>query len=318
MAKRLRVRLISVAAFLVLAGIAQGQQASRPLPPSPKEEPEEPDFAFIAGSAYLQGKNSLQFIHQRAYGTRRFINPDGSRRNKDEFLFFQRLEYGLTDRWELDFVLPAAGSRTRLNGRTIASDYALADGLVGIRRQLLIEGKAPFALVMGPQVIFPSGSVRKGTGNGSTGFAWDVAASKDWRGPLFLYVTFNYHAFPSAADTTLGSGRRFLLQGAAWATALGIRVLERPLRGSKHDVHLLLEGGGAWDQEVEPGATAGSRRGKLSWVISPGIRYGYRTSRRTLVEIGVAAPIGFGPNGPKRRIVVQFQYEVYFTPPQPD
>jgi len=57
------------------------------------------------------------------------------------------------------------------------------------------------------------------------------------------------------------------------------------------------------------------RRGKLSWVFSPGICYGYLTARRTLVEIGVAVPIGVGPSGPKRGIIIQFQYEIYFTQP---
>jgi len=312
----LRLSLISLFAALLLPGVAQGQSLPHPPSHSPKEEPEEPDFAFIAGSAYLQGKKSMQFIHQTAYGTRRFVEPGGRRRNEDEFLFFQRVEYGLTDRWELDFVLPAAGSRTSLDGRIVTSQYALADGLVGARYQFLSEGRAPIALAMGPQVIFPSGSVRRGTGNGSVGFAWDFAASKDWRGPLFLYTTFNYHAFPSAFDPTPGSKRRFLLHGATWATALGVQAVEHHLRGRKHDLHVLLEGGGSWEQEVEPGATFGERKGKLSWVFSPGIRYGYLTSRRTLVEIGVAAPVGLGPNGPKHGIVIQFQYEVYFTPPR--
>ena len=106
--------------------------------------------------------------------------------------------------------------------------------------------------------------------------------------------------------------------GADWATAIGIRALERPRGGAKQDIHIFLERGGAWEQEVEPGLTLGERRGKLAWVVSPGIRYGFLTSRRTLVEIGVAAPIGLGPNGPKHGIVIQFQYEVYFSPPARD
>jgi len=306
----LRFQVISLLFFLLLAaGVrAQGDSAA-------KSEPEEPDFAFVSGSAYTQGKNSLQFIHQTAYSTRRFVEPGGNQRNDDEFLFFQRAEYGITDRWEVDFVLPAAGSRTRLNGRTVASDYALADGLVGLRHRFLHEGKAPVTLTMGPQVIFPSGSVRRGTGAGSTGFAWDLAVSKDWGGPVFLYNTFNYHALPWAADTTPGSVQRFLLNGVDWATAIGIRALERPVRGNKHDIHAFLEGAARWEQEVEPGAAVGERRGKLAWVFSPGARYGYITTRKTLVEIGVAVPIGIGPNGPKRGIIIQFQYEIYFTQP---
>ncbi len=309
----LRFRAISLAAFLLLGSTMRAQN-----PPPQRDEPEEPDFAFVSGSAYLQEKNSMQFIHQTAYRTRRSLEPGGGRRNADEFLFFQRLEYGFTDRWEVDFVLPAAGSRTRLNGRAVASDYALADGLVGVRYQFLTESNAPFTLAMGPQVIFPSGSVRRGTGNGSAGIAWDFAASKDWRGPVFLYTTFNYHAVPWASDTTPGSAKRFLLHGADWAAAVGIRSLERPRGGARQDIHIFLEAGGAWEQEVESGLTLGERRGKLTWVASPGIRYGFLTSRRTLVEIGVAAPIGLGPNGPKHGIVVQFQYEVYFSPPTRD
>lgn len=308
----MRSKLITLLACLLLAAAAPAQQP--PTPPH-QDEPEEPDFAFISGSAYTQVKNSAQFIHQTSYGTRRFLEPGGGRRNEDEFLFFQRVEYGITDRCEVDFVLPAAGSRTRLNGRTISSDYALADGLVGIRYQLLHEGEAPIALVMGPQVIFPSGSVRRGTGTGSLGFAWDMAASKDWRGPIFLYTTFNYHVFPSADDTTPGSNREFLLQGATWATAIGIRALERPLRGSKHDIHVFLEGGGSWEQDVQPGLTVDRRTGELSWLFSPGIRYGFLTARQTLVEIGVAAPIGLGRNGPKRSLLIQFQFERLFTAP---
>ncbi|GEM_PF-1834820 len=306
----LRVELLLLMGCL-LSALPVGAQNPPPL----ADEPEEPDFAFISSSAYLQGKNSAQFIHQTAYGTRRFIEPSGGGRNEDEFLFFQRLEYGLTDRWEFDFVLPAAGSRTRLNGRTIASQYALADGLVGVRFGLLREGNAPVTLSMGPQLIFPSGSVRRGTGSGSPGFAWDVAASKDWRGPIFLYTTFNYHVLPWASDTTPDSARGFRLHGADWATAVGLRALERSRHGRRQDIHILFEGGGSWQQEVKPGVTFGERKGKLSWVVSPGIRYGFQTSRRTLVEIGVAAPIGLGPHGPKHGIIIQFQYEIYFTQP---
>lgn len=310
MGNALRFRLISVFCCLLLAATARAQNDS-----ISKSEPEEPDFAFFSSSAYTQGRNSMQFIHQTAYRTRRFTELNGDQNNEDEFLFFQRVEYGITDRWETDFVLPAAGNRTRLNGRTITSDYALADGLVGIRYQFFHEGKAPVTLTMGPQVIFPSGSVRRGTGMGSAGFAWDLAVTKDWSGPVFLYNTFNYHALPWAADTTPGSTQRFVLHGVDWATALGIRALERPLRDSKHDIHAFLEGAGSWEQEVEPGAVVGERRGKLSWVFSPGVRYGYLTSRRTLVEIGVASPIGLGRNGPKLGIIIQFQYEIYFTQP---
>ncbi len=297
--------LVALALCICPALVAQTAPAGKP-------EPEEPDFAFVSGSAYTQVKKSVQFIHQTGFATRRITDLLGPG-NDDAFLFFQRVEYGITDRWELDFVLPAAGSRTRRGGATVTSDFGLSDGIVGARYRLLDEEKAPVTLTMGPQILFPSGSVRKGTGFGGTGFAWDVAVSKDWGGPVFLYNTFNYHVIPSAEDSTSGSSQRFALHGATWATALGLRPMERPKKdGSKHDIHAFLEAGGNWQQSVEPGAATGMRVGELTWVFAPGIRYGYITPKKTLVEIGVSAPIGLGPNGPKRGFIIQFQFERLF------
>jgi len=288
----------------------------KPEPPAPggssSEEPEEPDFAFVSGGPFTQLKNSVQFIHQTGYRTRRFSVP-GGRVNEDEFLFFLRTEYGITDRWELDIITPGAGSRTRLNGATTGSDYAFADSILGVRYRLLKEDTAPITLTMGPQVILPTGSVRRGTGSASGGLAWDVAAAKDWGGPVFLFSSLNYSVLPSAEDTTPGSRENFSLNGLTFATALGLRALEKPSRsGGNHDVHIFLEAGGEWAQQVVPGVTTGTREGELAWVFSPGVRYGFLTAKKTLVEIGITFPIGLGPNGPKKGIVIQFQFERLF------
>jgi Putative MetA-pathway of phenol degradation len=295
---------ILAALFGALAALPATAQSQKP-------EPEEPDFAFIAGGPYTQAKNSIQIIHQTAFGTRDFIVP-GARRNEDEFLFFFRTEWGLTDRWELDVITPLEGNRERVNGAAVASNYGFADSIVGIRYRLVNEASSPFTLTMGPQLILPTGSVAKGTGLGSAGFAWDVSAAKDWGGPAFLYTSFNTSVLPSADDPTPGSTRTFALHGAEWATALGLRALERATASGKHDIHVFLEGLGSWEQEVAPGITSGVREGKLSWVAAPGVRYGFMTPKKTLIEIGVSVPFGLGPNGPKHGVVVQFQFENVF------
>jgi hypothetical protein len=304
--RRFHLVLILCGAVGVLPAAAQDPQTS---------EPEEPDYAFQTGGPYTQLKNSIQFIHSFNYGTRRFSVP-GGRRNEDEFLFFLRTEWGFSDRLELDVITPGAGSRERLNGSTTTSNYAFADSILGLRYRFLTEESAPLTLTMGPQVILPTGSVRRGTGAGSAGFGWDVSAAKDWGGPVFLFSSANYSVLPSADDLTPGSTRDFTLHGIEWATALGIRALERPSRGNHHDVHVFLEAGGAWGHQIEPGVAVGTRRGELSWVFVPGVRYGFLTARKTLIEIGVAAPIGLGPNGPRRGIVVQFQFERLFGQPE--
>jgi len=298
-------RLWVVAGVLLLLASGVSPQSA----PATKPEPEEPDFAFIAGGPYTQLKNSIQIIHQSGYSTRCFP-VSGGHRNEDGFLFFLRTEWGITDRLELDVITPGSGSRVRLNGSSVSRELGFNDAIIGVRYRLLSEETARFTLTAGPQVILPTGSVRRGTGNGSPGVAWDVAAAKDWGGPVFLYSSLNYKVLPSADDPTPASAKQFTLHGLQWATALVFRPLERPLAsGENRDLHAFFEAGGSWSHEVEPGAMVGSRQGKLLWLVSPGLRYGFLTARKTLVEIGVAAPIGLGPNGPKRGLIVQFQFE---------
>ena len=299
----MRTRLLVLLLCLMLPAAAAGQSQSGP---------EEPDYAFFAGGPYTQLKNSIQIIHATSYGTRKFTLP-GGRLNMDEFLFFNRTEWGFTDRLELDIITPFAGSRERLDGNTVSSSYAYADTVIGLRYRVLTEENAPLTLTMGPQVMFPTGSVSKGTGNGSAGLAWDVSAAKDWGGPVFVMASYNYSVLPSADDTTPGSTSKFTLHGHEWAAAIGLRALERPTAaGGNHDVHIFLEGAGAWGHEVEPGLAVGVRQSGLAWLVAPGLRYGYITPLKTLVEIGVSVPIGLGPNGPKRGVVIQFQFERVF------
>ena len=296
---------------LMAVPLLAGAQA----PPVESSGPEEPDYAFLVGGPFTQLKNSIQIIHATHYGTRRFSVP-GGRLNQDEVVFFTRTEWGFTDRLELDVITPVLGQRERLNGSSVASAYGFADTVLGVRYRFLTEEKGPLTMAMGPQIIFPTGSVSNGTGNGSAGFGWDVSAAKDWGGPVFLFTSYNYSVLPSADDATPGSSRQFALHGHEWATAIGLRALERRSgSGGNHDVHVFLEGGGAWGHLVEPGIAVGSRQSQLSWAFTPGVRYGFLTARKTLIEIGVAAPIGLGPNGPKRGIQIQVQFEKVFGLP---
>jgi hypothetical protein len=306
----MRVSHLRLAVILLAWSASTSAQTAPPASSTP--EPEEPDFAFVTGGPFTQLKNSIQLIHQFGYGTRRFP-VSGGQRYEDEFLFFLRTEWGLTDRLELDVITPGAGARERFNGATASSAYAFADSTLGLRYRLLREEDSPITLTMGPQVILPTGSFRRGTGNDSAGFAWDVAAAKDWGGPVFMFWSLNYGVLPAAKDPTPGSTRKFALHHTTWASALAFRPLERETAtGANHDIHVFLEAGGSYGHTIEPGATAGARRGELSWVFAPGVRYGFLTAGKTLIEIGISAPIGLGPHGPKRSFILQFQFEKVF------
>ena len=88
---RLFVGLLILGMWAGLGAPSAFGQAPPAQKPAEEASPEEPDFAFVTGGPFTQVKNSLQFIQQFGYGTRRF-NTAGGRVNEDEFLFFLRTE----------------------------------------------------------------------------------------------------------------------------------------------------------------------------------------------------------------------------------
>lgn len=280
-------------------------------PSEADDEPEEPDFAFLAGGPYTQKKNSIQFIFPSQWG-RRSSGLGGSILQHAEFGTLLRTEWGLTDRWELDVIMSAEGERDHLGSRTINSTFSLSDSVVGARYRLLRECSAPFTLAMGPQVIIPTGSLLQGSGFDTPGFAWDVATAKDWRGPVFLYTSLNYAIFPSVNDPVRGSRRHFNLQNVFYAAALGLRPVEKDRGTSHHDLHAFLEYGVGREDGLEAGPTETNKVSDVVMVFAPGIRYGFLTRSKKLFEVGISIPLGLNSNTPRGGVIVQFQFENVF------
>jgi len=291
------------------SGAAGEQTASQALPATAADvEPEEPDFAFIAGGPYTQKKQSIQFIFPGQWGRRR-SSLGGSALSHVEVGTLLRTEWGLTDRWELDIIFAADGSRDRLDGTKLGSDFALSDTVLGARYRLLDEASAPLTLAMGPQIIIPTGNFLRGTGFEKTGYAWDLAAAKDWGGPVFLYSSLNYSFFPSVNGAGGATGRAFDLQNVFWATALGLRPLERPHDTSHHDIHLFLEYALGREESLESRPNGPVKVSATQSLFAPGIRYGVLTRTKKLFEIGVSFPIGLNQETPRGGIILQIQFE---------
>lgn len=275
------------------------------------DEPEEPDFAFITGGPYTQKKHSIQFIFPTQFGRRR-SNLGGSTLEHAEFGTLLRTEWGLTDRLELDAIVPAEGMWDRLGDATLDSNFALADAVVGVRYRLLREPSAPFTLTMGPQVVFPSGSSARGTGFGKVGCAWDLAAAKDWRGAVFLYTSLNYAFFPSVRDPGSTSPQAFHLHHIFGGTALGLRPLEKNHGSSHHDLHLFFEFGVGLEQGLDRSLPLTRKISDLHAMVSPGIRYGLLTHRKDLYEVGLSFPLGLDRGTPRYGVILQLQFEHLF------
>jgi hypothetical protein len=265
------------------------------------EEPEEPDFFFLTGGPYTQKKNSPQIIWANQW-----LSADSADSETREYVGAGRFEWGLTDRWEADFEFGALSQRERTLGLTTFSESGAEDLLFGVRYRLLQEPSAPFTLTTGPQLIAPVASRRRGLGSGQVAYAWDLAAAKDWGGPVFLVSSVNVSLTPDVPAFPDGSGPPFDLSAVGWGAALGWRALERATAdGAHHDLHALLELGGAREDSVEDGQRVRS----TDVLVSPGLRYGFLSRAGALVEIGVAVPLGLSGSAPDWGLILQLQYE---------
>jgi hypothetical protein len=268
----------------------------------PDAEPEEPDFFFLTGGPYTQKKHSPQII----WANQRFRDREGASRARS-YTGAGRAEWGFTDRLEFDAEFGALSAReTEPGAATVDADGA-DDVLFGIRYRLLREGRAPFTLTTGPQVIAPVASRREGLGTGRTGFAWDLAVAKDWGGPIFLAASANVSTRPGARANRDGTGPRLDVSGVEWGAALGWRALEHERAAGGHDdVHVLFELGGARGEDLE----VGDRTHTTELFFSPGIRYGFLSRRGALAEIGVAFPVGLNRQSPDWGVILQIQFEL--------
>jgi len=281
--------------FFLLAAASLSAQAPA------EEAPEEPDFFFLTGGPYTQKKNSPQIIWANQWF---FARSAGSETR--DYVGAGRFEWGLTDRWEADFEFGALSLHERTLGLTTFSESGPDDLLVGVRYRLLQEESAPFTLTLGPQLIAPLASRRRGLGSGEVAYAWDVTAAKDWGGPVFLAASVNLSLTPDVPALPDGSGPELDLSAVNWAAALGWRALERAASGgAHHDIHVLLELGGAREDSLE----AGQRVRSSDVLFSPGLRYGFLSRAGSLAEIGVAVPVGISGSAPDWGLILQLQYE---------
>lgn len=284
--------------------------------PAVPPQAEEPDFAFLTGGPYTQGEGVLQLIWASRYAADADRVAD-ARVRSSAFAGALRVEWGFTDLLEGDIVAGFASESVRAEGDAGGSAQGLTDTLLGARYRFLHEDWAPFTLTAGPQLIVPTGDVDAGFGAGAVGYALDVAAAKDWGGPLFAYVSGNARWTPGVDDPTSGSSRAFTLRAFSYAAALGFRLLEEEgfPNGAQEDAHLFLEVGGAREDGLEEGALGGERRVSGPWEAAIGIRYGIFTREETFLEIGLAGVAGLNRAADDRAVILQIQWEGPLTQP---
>jgi hypothetical protein len=266
-----------------------------------EDEPEEPDFFFLTGGPYTQKKSSPQVIWANQWLRDRSGNV-----STRAYVGAGRAEWGISDRWEVDFEFGALALKQRVAGVPTFAEHSAADLLLGVRYRLLREGFAPFTVTTGPQVIAAVASRARGLGTGEVGYAWDIAAAKDWGRPVFLVASVKLELTPNVPAFPDGSGPEFDLSSVEWGTALGVRALERPSGGAHHDIHVLFEIGGTRADDID----AGARVRATEMMFSPGFRYGYLSRWGSLSEIGVGFPLGLTRASADWGVILQVQFEL--------
>jgi hypothetical protein len=228
------------------------------------------DNSFLTEEAYNQEPGSVQHIF-----TAHYIND--SRRRGWEFSFTQEWPI-FSQNHQFSYTIPSyhlVENGDRQNG--------LGDVLLNYRYQLLEEDETKPAFAPRFSLILPSGSRRRGTGDGVVGYEWGLPFSKKVTGQLALHANFGLTYLPNVR-APLGSGglssEHSLVSYNLGASAI-YAVLPR--------VHLMLEWLGDFEESI--GDNAKPKR-SFKPVLSPGLRAAIVDRPMLQIVAGAAAPIG--------------------------
>jgi hypothetical protein len=162
--------------------------------------------------------------------------------------------------------------------------YGIGDVHLSYRYQALEEGELKPAFAPRFSLILPTGSRRRGTGNGVVGYQWSLPFSKKVAPRLALHANFGLTYLPHArvwlADVGQLSPKRSLVSYNVGGSTI-IAILPR--------LHFMLEWVGNFEESLDDD---GRRECDFKPVISPGFRAAVINEEKLQIILGAAAPIG--------------------------
>lgn len=272
---------VSVAISIFLAPmLSNAAQGKRPI------EVME-DNSFLVEEAYNQEPGVVQHIFTARY------NND-SRRRGWEFDFTQEWPIFSQDH-QFSYAIPSY--------RLVEDSdrqHGVGDILLSYRYQLLEEGEIKPALAPRFSLILPTGSRRRGTGNGVVGYEWSLPVSKKITGELGLHTNFGVVYLPNVraplANGNL-SRKHSLVSYNVGASAV-YAVLPR--------FHLMLEWLGDFEEEIDDD---GRPERLFKPVLSPGFRTAIVNQPNLQIVTGAAAPIGLNRKADNYSVFFYFSVE---------
>jgi hypothetical protein len=279
------IKALGVAIFLFpgLAVIASAQQ-----------DPIEviSDNSFLIEEAYNQEPGVVQHIFTAFYS-------NDPRQRGWAFTFTQEWPV-FSQEHQFSYTIPS--SHLVDDG---ARQIGIGDIQLNYRYQALEEGPISPAFAPEFSLILPTGSRRKGTGDGVVGYQWTLPFSKKVTSRLALNANFGVTYLPKVRTPldSLGgalSPKRSLVSYIAGGSAI-FAILPR--------FHVLLEWLGNFEDSINDN---GKAKREFQPTLSPGFRTAIVNEEKLQIVTGVAAPIGLNRKANHYGAFLYFSIEHHF------
>jgi hypothetical protein len=245
------------------------------------------DNSFLIEEAYNQEPGVVQHIFTAQY------NND-SRRRGWEFNFTQEWPIFSQDH-QFSYTIPSY--HLVENGDR---QHGVGDILLNYRYQLLEEGDVKPAFAPRFSLILPTGSRKRGTGDGVVGYEWNLPISKKVTGELALHANVGLEYLPHVraplANGSL-SRKHSLVSYNVGASAI-YAILPR--------LNLMLEWMGESEEDIDDN---GRSKRVFKPVLSPGFRTAIVNQSNLQIVTGAAAPIGLTRKADNYGVFLYFSVE---------
>ncbi len=239
-----------------------------------EDEYEEQDFLFFLEEAYTQEKGEWQFSLSVGYFDNLVEEETDEEivdKRTDLWTGFLGVEYGITDRLQIELELPYLRQRIE-EGDETNRDNSVGDTEFAVGCALIEEDRELPQLMAGLEVIAPTGNEDVGLGSGAWGWGPFVAVSKQVIPKLYFHANLAYQITNNAEEEGEKKDEREL--------EYGIAAVYQPT----NDIDLILELVGVYEKEEDDEGT--ERTYPLQLV--PGIKYEFENE----LQLGAALAVG--------------------------
>ena len=242
------------------------------------------DNSFLIEEAYNQDPGVVQHIFNGLYSFDRFTGAGGKR---VDLSFTQEWPaYGQTH--QLSYTVPY--SSVREAGRW---DSGIGDVLLHYRFQAYMDEQTLSAVAPRFSLVLPTGDERKGFGNGTLGYQWNLPYSTTLGDRWFAHGNAGLTYLPRSGPPPTHDLLNFNLGGSLIYCA-SLRL------------NLMLEWIGYWNEGIE---NTGRVQREFGSVISPGARYAFNFKNDSQLVLGLALPLGLTRTAPDIGVFMYLSFE---------